>query len=140
ISTDKIMEVMEIILSKCENTKLSEKSKQHVCNFILNGLTALFYRQQYDEIKVILDIVEKMGFLYQSNYFYLSQIAYLKNLYLYLAKNDIYAFKKVNEIINSISIIGDEQTSQQMLVELQNLVNNKKHIGLSQYDIAIGKK
>ncbi|MFX4010479.1 hypothetical protein ACJBYZ_10970, partial [Streptococcus suis] len=66
---------MEIILSKCENTKLSEKSKQHVCNFILNGLTALFYRQQYDEIKVILDIVEKMGFLYQSNYFYLSQIA-----------------------------------------------------------------
>ncbi|PQG21217.1 hypothetical protein, partial [Enterococcus faecalis] len=97
-------------------------------------------RQQYDEIKVILDIVEKMGFLYQSNYFYLSQIAYLKNLYLYLAKNDIYAFKKVNEIINSISIIGDEQTSQQMLVELQNLVNNKKHIGLSQYDIAIGKK
>ncbi|EGO2751406.1 XRE family transcriptional regulator, partial [Enterococcus faecalis] len=51
-----------------------------------------------------------------------------------------YAFKKVNEIINSISIIGDEQTSQQMLVELQNLVNNKKHIGLSQYDIAIGKK
>ncbi|EKA3077937.1 XRE family transcriptional regulator, partial [Enterococcus faecalis] len=59
---------------------------------------------------------------------------------LYLAKNDIYAFKKVNEIINSISIIGDEQTSQQMLVELQNLVNNKKHIGLSQYDIAIGKK
>ncbi|EPM6858549.1 helix-turn-helix domain-containing protein [Enterococcus faecalis] len=140
ISTDKIMEVMEIILSKCENTKLSEKSKQHVCNFILNGLTALFYRQQYDEIKVILDIIEKMGFLYQSNYFYLSQIAYLKNLYLYLAKNDIYAFKKVNEIINSISIIGDEQTSQQMLVELQNLVNNKKHIGLSQYDIAIGKK
>ena len=64
----------------------------------------------------------------------------MKNLYLYLAKNDIYAFKKVNEIINSISIIGDEQTSQQMLVELQNLVNNKKHIGLSQYDIAIGKK
>ena len=59
---------------------------------------------------------------------------------MYLAKNDIYAFKKVNEIINSISIIGDEQTSQQMLVELQNLVNNKKHIGLSQYDIAIGKK
>ncbi|MEO2458187.1 XRE family transcriptional regulator, partial [Enterococcus faecalis] len=82
----------------------------------------------------------RMEFLYQNNYFYLSQIAYLKNLYLYLAKNDIYAFKKVNEIINSISIIGDEQTSQQMLVELQNLVNNKKHIGLSQYDIAIGKK
>ncbi|WBY25763.1 hypothetical protein PE069_10100 [Enterococcus faecalis] len=134
------MEVMEIILSICENAKLSEKSKQHVCNFILNGLTALFYRQHYEEIKIILDIVERMEFLYQNNYFYLSQIAYLKNLYLYLAKNDIYAFKKVNEIINSISIIGDEQTSQQMLVELQNLVNNKNHIGLSQYDIAIGKK
>lgn len=140
VDNDTILEIVQIVLPVNEKTRLSEKSKQHICNILLNGLTALFYRQKYEEISYILKIVETKKFLYQDNYFYLSQIAYLKNLYLYLAKNDIVGFQKVNEIINAIDTIGDEKTSKMLLTELQNLVNDKRKIGLSQYDIAVGKK
>lgn len=133
-------EVIHCVFPIDKNVYLTDRSKQHISNILLNSITPSLKAKQYEWAKELLDIAHEHKFIYEGLYYYLMQLTYLDNVYLFLAEKDMKALSNVFAILDAIKLIGEEHTAELLKKELNDLMKNRPYEGYSTQDIDVGKK
>ena len=139
LSVKEMKKIFDSVFPISSDTYLTIRSRQHISNIFLNSITPMLKEKEYDWVGQLLNIAEEHRFIYQDSYYYLSQITYLKNVYSFFSQNDMLGLQKAYAIIESIELIGEMNTAENMRKELQELIENKRREGYSMQDINVGK-
>ncbi|HGC5945103.1 TPA: helix-turn-helix domain-containing protein [Enterococcus faecalis] len=133
---------MKLILDRLfplKNQNLSEISKKYINNLFLNCLTPMLKARDYKMFEYILKIVKEHEFLYQGSYFYRMNLSYLECFYLFLKTNSVVELEKINDILRTLEIIGDEETANAMRTEMKEILDGKGRSKLSENFAMINK-
>lgn len=135
-------EDMELILNclfPIEQANISENCKKYLNNIFLNSLTPMIKAYDHTMVEKIFSIVKEHKFLYQDSYFYRLNLSYLECFYNFLKTNNIVELEKINDILRTLEIIGDEETSNAMREEMKEVLEKKGRSKLSSNYAMINK-
>lgn len=127
-------EDMELVLDSLfplEQKNISELSKKYLSNLFFNCLTPMLKAYDHDMVEKVFSIVKEHKFLYQDSYFYRINLSYLECFYNFLQTNNVYELEKINDILRTLEIVGDKETSDAMREEMKEILEKKGRSKLS---------
>lgn len=111
------------------------KTKENLCNILVNTLTPALKRQEYDLFRYVLNVSKEHEYLYASNYYFKMHIAYLENLYLSVTESDLDALGRVKTFLETVEMLEPEDNVKKIKKEVKGILNDEGGDSFSMNDI-----